>query len=106
MKLLLDECMPRRLRRDLTGHDVSTIEQAGLKGLQNGRLLRAASGVFDVLLTVDQNIPSQQNIRTLPVAILIFVVKGNTYENLKALTPRALQALTTIKPGEVVRVEE
>jgi predicted nuclease of predicted toxin-antitoxin system len=106
MRLLLDECMPRRLRRDLAGHDVFTIEQAGLKGLQNGRLLRAASGTFDVLLTVDKNMPFQQSVSKLPIAVLIFVVKSNTYQNLKSLVPGALNTLATIKPGEVLRVEE
>jgi predicted nuclease of predicted toxin-antitoxin system len=43
MKLLLDECMPRRIRRDIAGHEVFTVEQAGLKGLRNGELLRVAA---------------------------------------------------------------
>jgi hypothetical protein len=52
MKLLLDECAPRRLKNYFVGHDVSTIEQAGFKGLKNGNLLRAAEGRFEVLITV------------------------------------------------------
>lgn len=48
MRLLLDECTPRRLRGDFPGHTVGTIEQAGLKGLKNGALLLAASSRFDV----------------------------------------------------------
>ena len=49
MKLLLDECVTRYLKRDLIGHDVSTVDEAGFKGLKNGALLRAADGNFDVL---------------------------------------------------------
>ena len=60
MRLLLDACTPRRLKRDFTGHEVSTVEEAGLKGFKNGDLLRAASGNFDVLITVDQNLLHQQ----------------------------------------------
>jgi hypothetical protein len=57
MKLLLDECVVRDLKRDLVGHDVSTVVEAGFGGLENGQLLRASSHIFDVLITVDRNIP-------------------------------------------------
>ena len=64
MKLLLDECVTRHLKRDLSGHEVHTVEDAGFKGLEKG-LLKAASGTYDVLITVDRNIPYQQNIADL-----------------------------------------
>lgn len=88
MKLLLDECAPRRLKNYFVGHDVSTIEQAGFKGLKNGNLLRAAEGTFEVLITVDKNIEYQQNTAALP------------------LIPNALKVLETIKTGDVVRVSK
>ncbi len=71
MKLLLDECVTRHLKRDLSGHEVHTVEDAGFKGLENGDLLKAASGAYEVLITVDRNIPYQQNIAGLNIAILI-----------------------------------
>jgi predicted nuclease of predicted toxin-antitoxin system len=77
MKLLLDECTPKRLRLDFPGHEVHTVEQAGLKGLKNGTLLRAASNEFDVLITVDKNIPFQQRITTHSIAILILVARSS-----------------------------
>jgi hypothetical protein len=52
VKLLLDECLTRFLKRDFVGHEVSTVEDAGLKGLENGDLLKAAAGIFDVLVTL------------------------------------------------------
>ena len=105
MKLLLDECVTHSLRRDLAGHEVHTVEDAGLKGLENGELLKAAAGVYEVLVTVDRNIPYQQNLGGLPIAILILAGRRNSYARLKPLMPRALAALETIKPGEVVRIE-
>ena len=67
MKLLLDECTPARLKWDFQAYDVQTVEDAGLKGLKNGELLRTAiSNGFDVLITVDQNISFQQNLTGLP----------------------------------------
>lgn len=105
MKLLLDECVTRSLRRDFGGHEVHTVQDAGLKGLENGELLKAASGVYEVLITVDQNIPYQQNLGGLPIAILILAAKRNSYAQLKPLMPRALAALQTIRPGEIIRIE-
>ena len=105
MKLLLDECVTHSLRRDLAGHEVHTVEDAGLKGLENGELLKAAAGVYEVLVTVDQNIPYQQNLGGLPIAILILAASRNSYARLKPLVPRALAALQTIKPGDVIRIE-
>ena len=105
MKLLLDECTPSRLRLEFPGHEVQTVEQAGLKGLRNGALMRQASGRFEVLITVDQNLPFQHNIHAYSLAILILVGKSNRYSELKLLAPKALHALRTIKAGEVVRIQ-
>ena len=102
MKLLLDECVTRRLRRDFTGHQVTMVGEAGLKGLKNGQLLRAATGYYDVLITVDQNLPYQQNFSLFHIALLVFAGKRHDYATLPPLVPQALIALKTIKPGEVV----
>ena len=56
MKVLLDECVTRKLRRDFQEHEVHTVEEAGFKGLKNGNLLHSASGQYDVLVTVDQKV--------------------------------------------------
>jgi predicted nuclease of predicted toxin-antitoxin system len=104
MKLLLDECVTRYVKPDLIGHVVSTVDDAGLKGLKNGALLKAAAGNFDVLVTVDQNLPHQQNTTGLQIAILILVSRSNAYAALKPLLPKALEALKQIKSGEIVRV--
>ena len=106
MKLLLDECVTRHLMRDLAGHEVHTVEEAGFKGLENGDLLKAASGVYEVLITVDRNLPYQQNLADLNIAILIRAAKRNSYVRLKPLVPRALNALESMKVGDVIRIEE
>jgi predicted nuclease of predicted toxin-antitoxin system len=59
MKLLLDECVTRKIKRDLAAHEVRTIEEAGMKGLENGELLRSAAGKYEVLVTVDRNMEHQ-----------------------------------------------
>lgn len=105
MKLLLDECVPRPLRKQLNGHDVATIEQAGLKGLENGDLLKAASTDFEVLVTVDKNIEYQQNPKNLPMAILILSANSNRLQDLVSLIPKVLLALDNIKSGEIIIID-
>jgi|SRR5829696_2255151 len=105
MKLLLDECTPKRLRLDFPGHIVHTVEEAGLKGLKNGALLQIASSQFDVLITVDQNIPFQQQLSNLPIAIVILVGRSNRYSELRMLVPKVQEALRGIRSGDVVRVQ-
>ncbi|MEO8436481.1 MAG: DUF5615 family PIN-like protein [Pyrinomonadaceae bacterium] len=106
MRLLLDECVPRKLKGDLVGHEVATVVEAGYGGMKNGVLLRAAAGNYDVLITVDQNLPRQQNIRSLEIAVLVLVAAGIKYDDTKALIPQLMAALKTIKPGEFVRLEK
>ena len=63
MRILLDESLPRRLIGELPGHTVSTVTENVWSALENGELLRAAAGSFDVFLTADQNLEYQQNLR-------------------------------------------
>lgn len=104
MKVLLDECVTSYLKRDFTGHDVLTVEEAGFKGLKNGRLLQAASGQYDVLVTVDQNLQYQQNLKTFAIAIIVLKAKRSTYPMLKPLMPQVLEMLEKITPGEMIIV--
>ena len=106
MRLLLDECLARNLKRDLVGHEVMTVVEAGYSGMKNGALLRAASRNFDVLITVDRNLPFQQNIGALRIAVLILMTQGITYPDLKPLVPEVLASLGTIQPGELRLVEK
>jgi len=103
MKLLLDECVPRRLKRDFPQHEVSTVIEAGFQGLKNGLLLESAAlAGFEVLITVDQNLVYQQNLKTLPLAVLVLISPHNKYELLALLVPQALSALQSIRMGEAV----
>ena len=85
-------------------HEVLTVEEAGFKGLKNGRLLEAASDEYDVLITVDQNLQYQQNLKTLAIAVVVLKAKRSTYPILKLLMPQVLEILEKIEPGELVIV--
>ena len=104
MRLLLDECVPKRLKRELPTHEVSTVPEAGWSGLKNGELLRAANTSFDVLLTVDQGLQHQQNITGLEIAVLIMVAPSNDVADLRPLLSAVEEALAQIRPGEIKRV--
>ena len=104
MKVLLDECVTRYLKRDFAGHEVLTAEEAGFNGLKNGHLLQSASGQYDVMVTVDQNLQYQQNLKTFADAIIILKAKRSTYPMLKPLMPQVLEILEKIKLGEIITV--
>jgi predicted nuclease of predicted toxin-antitoxin system len=104
MRILLDESLPRKLMLELPGHDAQTVQRRGWTGLKNGALLREASQEFQVLLTGDQNLEFQQNLRTLPIAVIVMVAVNNRIETLRPLIPDVLEALKTIQPGELVRI--
>jgi len=104
MRVLLDECVTRDLKSGFAGHEVFTIEDAGLKGLTNGKLLTAASGKYEVFVTVDQNLQYQQNLSKFLIGIVVLKARRNTYPVLQPLMPKVLTILETIKPGDVVIV--
>ena len=89
MRVLLDEQLPRRLVRELTGHDVRTVQQQGWAGFQNGEILRrAADEGFQVFLTGDRNLQFQQNLVRARIDVVILVAPSNKIEDLLPLVPR------------------
>jgi hypothetical protein len=105
MRVLLDECVPKALGRHLAGHSVRTVPQEGWAGKKNGELLRLmATAGFDVLLTVDQGVRYQHNLRAAGVAVLVLVAASNDILDLIPLVPGALAALAGIQPGDMVEV--
>ena len=106
MRVLLDECLPRKLKNDLTGHDVSTVPEMQWRGLKNGELLRLAENTFEVFITADQGMRYQQNLRGKNIAVIVLAAQNNQIETLRPLMPRVLAVLNTIRRGEMVRIED
>ena len=104
MRVLLDECLPRRLKRDLVGHDVTTAQEMGWASKSNGELLGLAAGAFDVFLTVDRNLSYQQDVSALDIAVLVLVARSNALDVLRPLVPLVLDALANPKRGAVTLV--
>jgi hypothetical protein len=86
VRVLLDECVPKKLRRDLPGHEVRTVAD------------------FDVFLTVDQGIEFQQSLAGLDLAVIVMAAPSNDIGDLRPLMPRVLVALASTTGGDVVVV--
>ena len=99
MRILLDECLPKRLKRDLVGHDARTVPEMGWASKQNGDLLTLAEQQFDVFLTVDRNLSFQQHVDTFSLAVVVMVAKGNRHADLQPLVPEVLAVVGAVLPG-------
>ncbi|MBV8776853.1 MAG: DUF5615 family PIN-like protein [Alphaproteobacteria bacterium] len=105
MRILLDEQLPRRLARHLSGHLARTVQQCGWSGRRNGDLLRrAAADGFDIFLTADHNLSYQQNFSGLSLAIVVLMAPSNALEDLQALVPALLALIANAEPGQLYRV--
>ena len=104
MKILLDENLPRKLARHLSGHECRTVVECGWSGKKNGDLLAEADPLFDLLLTLDKNLPYQQNLTTKRIAVLIVRARSNRIQDLLPVIPECLTALERIQPRQVVRI--
>lgn len=105
MKILLDECVDQRLRLQLTEYECQTAVFAGFSGFKNGALLQTAEEAgFDVLITTDQQIPSQQNLKARRIAIIILCAPENRLADLTALVPHVAVTLGKVRAGAVIRI--
>jgi predicted nuclease of predicted toxin-antitoxin system len=105
MKLLLDECIPHRLRLHLSGHDAYSVAYMGWGGIKNGRLLAlAAADGFEALVTTDRNLEHQQNLATLPLAIVVLEAASNDIGDMVPLVPNLLTALGSLQQRSVTHV--
>jgi len=103
MRLLLDECLPKDLAREFPGHTVRTVPQTGWASISNGQLLRliAASGQFDVFVTMDKNLPRQQKTRDLPFAVVVLRAKSNRLVHVVPFASEILRRLPEFQSGHL-----
>ena len=99
MRVLLDECIDWRLSRDLEGHEVGSARQMGWTAVKNGELLSLASRHFDVFVTVDRNLSSQQNLGALRLAVIVLGARTNRLADLRPLVPELPTAIASAQPG-------
>ena len=104
MRVFLDANLPRALARLLTGHDAQSIHQRGWSDLDDGPLLDACAGQCDALVTLDQSLRFQQNLRGRPLAVLVLRARSNRIADLAPLVPAILAALPGAPAGQVTIV--
>ena len=104
MKILIDESLPRDLKKQFPGHSVATVPECGWASKSNGALLAVAAADFDVFLTADQNLEHQQNLANHDIGIVVLVARSNRIADLLPLVPNAIATILAIRPGVVVRV--
>lgn len=101
-RVLLDENLPRLLKRELPDVEVQTVAEAGWAGTKNGQLLRRAEGVFDVFVTADRNLPHQHTLETLELGIVVLAVGSTKLKDLQQHGPALSHLVNTVQPGQVL----
>jgi predicted nuclease of predicted toxin-antitoxin system len=106
VRVLLDECLPRRLKRELPGHDVRTAPEMGWASKRNGELLQLAQRDFDIFLTVDGNLQHEQNLASFDIAVIVLVARSNRLDDLRPLMNTVRETLSIAKRGEALVVDD
>ena len=105
MRVLLDECVPRRLKRELVGHETRTTPEMGWASKRNGERLALAVGRFEVFVPADRNLSYEQDPSAFDIAIVVLVARSNRLEDLRAAVPRLLEVLPTAARRAVTLVQ-
>lgn len=105
MRILLDECVPRKFRDSLAGHECRTVPEEGLAGKKNGELLSFAEARgFQVFLTLDRGLEYEQNLQRHNLAIILIQARSSRLDDLLPLVPKILEILHSLQPGGLVKV--
>ena len=103
IRILLDECLPVKLKYRFqeisTEYQVSTVTGQRWTGIKNGKLLKKAQQEFDVFITIDQNLPYQQELSKYSIAVIALKAKSNRYKDLLAFIKSASEAIKNAEAG-------
>jgi predicted nuclease of predicted toxin-antitoxin system len=104
MRILLDECLPYKLKHYLDSYEVQTVPEVGWAGKKNGELLRLMVEHYDVFITLDHGLPHQQSVDQVKIAVVVLVANNSKLTTLALLMPTVRERLLTLRSGEVVKV--
>lgn len=104
LNVLIDECLDRRLAKEISHTYVKTVPDMGWSGLTNGKLLEKAQEHFDVFITSDQNLSFQQNLKKYRITVVVLCPARNQIEDLKALVPALLTALSKPVDKQLIHI--
>ena len=106
MKILLDECVPARLRRSLAQHEVTTVPRKGWSGIKNGDLLALTEKEFDVFITVDRKLSEQQHLPDFQIAVILLRARSNRLEDIRPLASAVLEQLSRAPAGALTVINQ
>ncbi|MGH9844999.1 MAG: DUF5615 family PIN-like protein [Blastocatellia bacterium] len=101
MRILFDQNMSKKLRRDLQEHQVTLTREMGWEQLSNGILLGEAQNEFDVLLTMDANLYHQQKVALYDIAVIVLRAYDNDYTSILPMLSEVIELLDRVSPGEI-----
>jgi hypothetical protein len=104
-RVLLDENLPRKLRRELAEFSVRTVQEEGWGSFRNGELLARAQHTFDVFLTADRRLQFQQNVARFDIGVVVIVTVELRLRRILAAREEIKRAIERVAPGEVVSVQ-
>jgi predicted nuclease of predicted toxin-antitoxin system len=105
MKILLDECLPRKLTDYFASHECQTVPEALLGGKKNGELLAVAERQgFEIFLTMDKGLEYEQNLTGRKIAVVILRAKSNRLADLTPLVEACLAQMRSLRPGQIARI--
>lgn len=105
MNILIDECLPKKLKLAFSDHTVSTVPEMGWAGTKNGDLLALMVDEFDVFITIDGNMGYQQNLSSVMIAFILISAPSNRLADLLPLVPTIKQTLEHIQVGDIIIIE-
>ena len=102
MRILIDECVPRRFVGVFSEYDAVSVPYMGWSGKKNGELLKLMLDAgFNIFITVDQNLQYQQNLKNASISVMVLHAETNSYDDLLVLVPKIKAAISVIQPSTV-----
>jgi len=107
MKLLLDECIPKKLKSSLKDFEVYTVPELGWSGVKNGKLMSLCIiNHFDILLTIDKNMSHQQNLEKYPLTIVVLNSLTSKIDELVLFIPPFLEQVRNFEKNKAYIIEK
>ncbi|MFY8004083.1 MAG: DUF5615 family PIN-like protein [Chitinophagaceae bacterium] len=107
MKILLDECVTKRLKKYFDDAEVYTVSELGLSGIKNGKLMSyCAANKFDILLTIDKNLMFQQNLEKYAVTIVVINCLTSKLEEILTFLPSLKAKLNSLEKSKAYLISK
>ena len=107
MKILLDECVTKRLKKHLYEYEVFTVRELELSGIKNGKLMTYCfENGFDILLTIDKNLTFQQNLDKYPLTIVVLNCYTSKIEDLIEFLPSFKLQVSELEKHKVYVIDK